>query len=295
MAHLASSRWRVVPSAEVYAGNTDHRSVALHFDDAYLDFLNAAPILRRHGLPATVFASSDFIDPSKGQRASAGRGYLNADELRALDADPLFEVACHGKDHARLPVSGRTKPREPTLWGPETAFLWSLIPGDKSRWFDRAPPPVAEVPETDSALCANLWSGAAPEDDAARDARVTADLTEAREALSAILDRPVTTLCWPFDRVMPAATGAARAAGFTAFTGGRADNPIGQPTDTLSRTHITDRAAGGGPIWLEVLIFRARLEVASGNLLFWPLAALAARLRARRFAILHGPQAGATA
>jgi hypothetical protein len=296
MEHLAASRWRVVPTQAVFLGETDHRSVALHFDDAYRDFAVAAGVLRKHALPATVFASSDFIDPSIGPRpVDDAPGYLNADELRAFDAEPLFNVDCHGQDHARVAVSDRTTPRDPNRWGPETAYLWSLLPGDKSRWFETEPPGVAHVPETESALIAAAVTDAGLESDKARDARVTQSLTEARTALTAVLGRPVTFLCWPFDRVTPHALASARAAGFTQFTAGRADNPIGKRTDILSRTHINDRAAGGGPIWLEVLVFRARLEVAAGNLLFLPVTALAARLRARRFSILHGPDAGATA
>ena len=76
------------------------RPVVLHFDDGYLDNWTAAfPILKRHNMPATVFASVDFIAEGEVTRpnleevsGAAGRqelkwkGYLNWAELRALDA-----------------------------------------------------------------------------------------------------------------------------------------------------------------------------------------------------------------
>lgn len=293
MAHLAKSRWQVVSSQDVFAGRTNKHSVALHFDDAYLDFLNAAPVLRKHGFAATVFASSDFIDPSQGQRDAtrAARGYLNVDELRALNAEQLFEVACHGKDHARVAVSPRTTPRDPNVWGAETAYLWSLMPGNKARWFDQKPPEVREVPDNDSALCANIVTGDTIETDAARDVRVTKALAEAQTLVSQAVRRDVTFLCWPFDRVTPSAEASARAAGFTHWTGGHDNTAFGKATHIVSRTHINDYGAGGGPLWVEVLVFRARLKVASGNLLWLPVTLAAKLLRRRKYAFLHGPQA----
>ena len=287
MAWLSRSRWQVVSSTDVFHG-AGPGCLALQFDDAYFDFLHGAlPVLRRYQMPATVFASTDFIDGSSGVRATPGdwRGYLNADELRMIDRDPLFEVASHGKDHARIATGPSTTPRDPAHWGKETAYLWSLIPGDKARWFETAPPTAAEVPQNDSALC-GVGLDETPE---AQKARVTANLQAARADLSGVLDRDVTVLCWPFDRVTPEAETAARAVGFTHFTGGRADNGFDQPCSVMSRSHITDHAMGGGPIWVEVLLFRARLGVAAGNLLWWPVTTLASRLRARRYQQLHGP------
>jgi len=105
-----------------------------------------------------------------------------------------------------------------------------------------------------------------------------------------VLGRDVRFLCWPFDRCDDTAVANARAAGFTALTGGQADNVPKRGVALISRTHVNDFAAGVPvPHWVEALIFRARLEVAAGNLLFWPVTAVAAVLRKRRFAFLHTP------
>lgn len=296
MKALARSRWHVVPSRALLDAQDGSalpkRAVVLHFDDAYLDFrTDAMPILKHHGFAATVFASSDFIDPSEGLR-DRGVGYMNADELRDADAGPLIEVACHGKDHARVTSGpGMAQPRVSQVWGKETAWLWSLIPGDKSRWFEMTPPDIQIVPQNDSSLCAQIWSADGVESPEARDARVTQDLSEARTRLGAILGRETTFLCWPFDRCDPTAVANARAAGFTDFTGGETDNVPSRGPALISRTHVNDNAAGGGPLWIEAVVFRAKLEVAAGNLLWWPVTSLASFLRKRRFAFLHGPEA----
>lgn len=294
MAHLAKSGWTVIPSVRLQAAQAGdaalpRRSVVLHFDDAYLDFwTQARPVLKRNGLPCTVFASSDFIDPSTELR-STGIGYMNAAELCAAHQEPLIQVACHGKDHARLATGETRLPRDPATWGKETAWLWSMLPGNKSRWFEQHPPDAPMVPQNDSALCARAWTPDGLESEAARDARVISDLSAARAHLSEVLGDEVRFLCWPFDRCDAAALANAKAAGFTYLTGGTADNWPGGGIVPLSRTHINDHAAGGGPDWIEVVAFRAKLEVAAGNLLFWPLAAVASTLRKRRFSILHDP------
>lgn len=300
MAHLARSGWTVISSETLIAAQQGHvtvprRSVVLQFDDAYLDFFTEAlPVLTCFQLPATVFASSDFIDPSSGLRQE-DIGYMNADELRQADANPLIDIACHGKDHARIATGPETSPRKPDQWGKETAWLWSLCPGNKARWFETTPPAISEVPENDSSLCARAWSPDGLESTQARDARVTAALQEARAAIGDVLGRETSFLCWPFDRCDPAAIANAQAAGFTALTGGVADNSAapqpGAALRPMSRTHVNDHAAGGGGLWVEVLVFRAKLEVAAGNLLWWPVTSLASLLRKRRYAFLHGPAA----
>ena len=97
-------------------------SIVLTFDDGYLDnWMYVAPLLRKRGFRGTVFVSTDFIDPSTGLRSSlediwAGSaaeadlrpaGFLNQDELRALDESGVLDVQSHAQTHTWYPVGPR--------------------------------------------------------------------------------------------------------------------------------------------------------------------------------------------
>jgi peptidoglycan/xylan/chitin deacetylase (PgdA/CDA1 family) len=297
---LRRSGWNVIATRELVearrAGRAlPPRSVVLHFDDGYLDnFQIAMPILREAGFPATCFVSADFIEPGSAVRPTPGPGgqpppgYMTAEELRAMDADPLFEIAAHGLDHSRIPVGPRVVARlAASDWRLHAAYVWAWQRGSKARWFEaETPAPLAfgdAIHESDSALCGRWWRPDGQETDVERAARVTASLTTARERLEAILGRPVDLLCWPFDRWTDASRAAARAAGFRTVTGGRGENLPDEDPDLLSRVHIHDHAFGGGNLWLEEIAFRARLALLSGNFYATYPVALATLFRRRRF------------
>lgn len=277
MAQLGKSGWSVVPDEQIFEGRIRKHSkvLAMHFDDAYHDFhIYALPCLREKGYAATVFASTDFIDPSEGLRhTESTRGYMNAAELCAVDSEPLFKVGCHGKDHTLGPVPGPNSARNPSMWGPETAQLWYYLKGNKARWFEQSPPDIAELPAADSVLVARLMlePDGKQETEQQRSNRVRRDLTAARDIMSNLLGRRIDDFCWPFDRVTPQALQDAKAVGFCRFTAGRRDNRGDVQVDTVSRTHIHDYAAGHSPVWVEAFVFRARVEVAAGNLLWCPI------------------------
>ncbi|MCE6953151.1 polysaccharide deacetylase family protein [Cereibacter sphaeroides] len=284
---VVSSSW--LRERRESGASVDPRWVVLHFDDGYLDnMLHAAPILREFGHPATIFVSADFIDPGRGLR-SQGIGYMNADELRAMDADPLIEIASHGLDHGRIAVSDRIAGHlDAGNWRGYAPHVWALSPGPKARWFEAdGPAPLRlgdPIRQSDSKLCGRWWRDGAQEDEAARNRRVEAELREARARLEGILGREVRFLCWPFDRWTPAARRAAEAAGFRSFTGGRGENRPDEDPTVLSRVHVHDHAFGGGPLWLEDLAFRAKLGSMSGTLYWAPLVMAASLIRRRRFA-----------
>lgn len=295
--------WTVISTSALTRARADEvplarRTAVLHFDDGYLDnLLFAAPLLKRFGMPATIFVSTDFIDPSTELRTpalrtepSTWRGYMNRAELRALDADPLFDVEAHGVDHALVPVSDRVVDRVTAdNWRRHAPLGWLDDVEDKSRWYEADEPSGrlalgAPVPETDSALAGRWWRDGARETDAAFANRVSATLRRTHDQLGRVLGRAPTILAWPFDRCCAISVAAAFDAGFHAVTGGRGLNRSGEDPTILSRVHVQDIAFGGGPLWLEGLAFEARVNAASGRLAWWPIVALATGLRRLRSA-----------
>ena len=90
MEFLAAERLRVGVFSSADA------DVVITFDDGYRDNLELAyPVLRRLGLPFTIFVSTGFA-------RSGMRIYLDARDLRRLAEDPLVTIGAHGASHARL-------------------------------------------------------------------------------------------------------------------------------------------------------------------------------------------------
>ncbi len=70
------------------------KAVVLTFDDGYESvFRLAFPLLKKHGLPATLFVYTDFI---------GGRDALSWAQLQEMQRSGLVDVQAHSKTHANL-------------------------------------------------------------------------------------------------------------------------------------------------------------------------------------------------
>lgn len=112
MRQLATSS-RVVSLADglraLREGGPREPLVAVTFDDGYLDNLvEAAPVLLRHAIPATVFVTTRFCDqsashPRFARSGATSRLHLNWEEVAELAAAGI-EIGSHTLSHPYLPT-----------------------------------------------------------------------------------------------------------------------------------------------------------------------------------------------
>ena len=140
---LALLRFRVIGFEElldlVRSGEPlPRRSAAITIDDGYLDNLEiAAPILRRHRFPVTIFLVSGRLGGSNdwGDRGVvADRPLLSLDQITGLREEGSVRFGAHTRNHARLPeasdetllaeVSGSREDLERALGDPVEAFAY---------------------------------------------------------------------------------------------------------------------------------------------------------------------------
>lgn len=96
------------------------RSVALTFDDGYLDnWTYAAPLLEKYGFTGTIVVTPEFVDPRNvvrptmrdvwsGAHAETDidvRAFMSWEELRRAAEKGWLDVQCHAMTHTWYPVS----------------------------------------------------------------------------------------------------------------------------------------------------------------------------------------------
>jgi peptidoglycan/xylan/chitin deacetylase (PgdA/CDA1 family) len=111
--HLLGRGWRATTFTDAVLGTSPGRVLAITFDDAFASVSEyAAPILARHGAPATVFAPTEFMDGGVrlewpgvahwSQTEFAGELAAMAwDDLRRL-AGAGWEIGSHTLTHPHL-------------------------------------------------------------------------------------------------------------------------------------------------------------------------------------------------
>ena len=84
-------------TGQALSGDQDERlRTALTFDDAYASvYTRAWPILRKQGIPFTIFVTTDAIDDGI-------EGYMTWEQIRELAEHDLVTIGNHTSDHASL-------------------------------------------------------------------------------------------------------------------------------------------------------------------------------------------------
>ena len=116
---LAADGYSTVGLDDLYAymagtATLPDRPVVLTFDDGYLDnWLYAVPLLRFHGMRATVYVTPEFVPEGDTIRPTArvdnghvdafdshnAAGFMNWSELRAADSEGVLDVQSHALTH----------------------------------------------------------------------------------------------------------------------------------------------------------------------------------------------------
>ena len=252
------------------------RAAILHFDDGYLDnYVHAVPALVARGMPATFFASLDFIEPGDAIRTRPAdmSGYMTWAELRAIESIDGLEVEPHGIDHGRVPISARAVDiLSESNWRRHAWLQWAATPGPKHDWFRQdcpaAVPIGSPVPESGLALAVRGWIGVTCEDQGALEHRIRTHLATCRAAFVARLGRAPEIFCWPENCCSAEGRTIAASLGYRATTGGRQRNTAAECPTTISRIHMGDRALGFRWLAAEGLHLRAAVRLAQGNL-YW--------------------------
>ena len=97
MKALADAGYKNVGLDKLFYSPQD-KKVALTFDDGYDDNIaNAAPILKKYGLTATLFVTTDFVGTPR---------YMSWDDLKKLTSEYDWTIGAHTKSHPNLTSIG---------------------------------------------------------------------------------------------------------------------------------------------------------------------------------------------
>lgn len=89
---------------ELPSNFNSHRWVCITFDDGYRDnYALAYPLLKKLGVPFTVYVTTGFIDNKLPMWWYPDEHLgISYDELKQLDADPLCTIGAHTMSHPKL-------------------------------------------------------------------------------------------------------------------------------------------------------------------------------------------------
>lgn len=150
--------------AHKYRGEKHDKLIHLNYDDGYLDnWVYLFPILKKYKLKATIFMTSDFIDPRDIVRAQPSRlnseieldendyaGFLSFKEMRLMEASGLVEIQSHAKSHTWYfkgpKIVDFWKPGSATEVGGPVWMLWNKFPELKPFYLTKAKEVEHKIP-----------------------------------------------------------------------------------------------------------------------------------------------------
>ena len=298
LATLQDMRCNVISAQELVEArqrniSLPQNTIVITLDDGYLDnWVAAFPLLKRFDMPATIFVSTDFIEPGTKPRpnlddVAAGRckmeelqweGYLNQAELQLLQDSGLIDIESHGTDHSRVSTGPRiVDTLMPHNWRQLAWLQWGAMLGNKSDWFRATQPPQfaygTPVHEHQPALAAYAWHDGITENEDAYRQRVMQTLQTSRDELTRQLGKEVRLFCWPYETTNQIAHNLALKTGFSATTGGMGENRSDEAPTVISRIPINERALGWPWPWAERLALRANVRLFQG-IYYWYLVLL---------------------
>ena len=100
MQWLKNNGYTTISTEDLYIlQSLPQKSVILTFDDGYAgNYTNAKPILESLNLKADFFVHTDYV----GTKSTTSWNKVTWDQLRIMDASPLFSVYSHTKNHLKL-------------------------------------------------------------------------------------------------------------------------------------------------------------------------------------------------
>ena len=157
---------RKFTTPEIQRGATDDKLLSLTFDDGYLDnWVHVFPILKLFGFEASIFVSTDFIDPAIDPRKQSApgsvrnenhdaqhccAGFLSLSEMKEMEDSGLVEIQSHAKTHTWYFKGPRVvdywRPGAATRPGGPVWMLWNRFPERKPFYLTRANESEDEIP-----------------------------------------------------------------------------------------------------------------------------------------------------